>query len=256
MLKERLKNATPFLLSVGIHSTLVAATLLMAQDNETPMAQESRVTLSLSNYTVAKQEPKAQPQSVQKSVPKKELKKQETKVKKEQPKKTIKKEIKKEVVQKKQITPQQVVQEEKEIVQPTEAFAPQVSNEVTPPLEEKKVSRAPLQQETLQKQEQTPSKQNSPEIDPTTLGQIRFMIQNSLVYPAMARRLKIEGVVLVHFILTRDGRVKSALIEQKSGSTSLDSKALETVLGLSGEYPKLPKEMQLKIPIAFSLKHS
>ncbi|MCD6258630.1 MAG: energy transducer TonB [Helicobacteraceae bacterium] len=243
MLKERLKNATPFLLSVGIHSTLVAATLLMAQDNETPMAQESRVILSLSNYTVVKQEPK--PQQIQKNTPKKE-----------EPKKTIKKEIKKEVVQKKQTTPQQTVQK-KEIVPPAEAFAPQKSNEVAPVEEIQEISRAPKQEKTVTKAvQQATAKQNSPQIDPTTLGQIRFMIQNSLVYPAMARRLKIEGVVLVHFILTRDGRVKSALIEQKSGSTSLDSKALETVLGLSGEYPKLPKEMQLKIPIAFSLKHS
>ncbi|MDY0120796.1 MAG: TonB family protein [Sulfurimonas sp.] len=245
MLKERLRNATPFLLSVGIHSTLVAATLLMAQENETPKIQESRMALSLSSYVVAKQEPIPQP--VKKSVPKKEVKKQETKVKKE---------IKKEVVQKKQTTPQQTVQK-KEIVPPAEAFAPQKSNEVAPVEEIQEISRAPKQEKTVTKavQQATP-KQNSPQIDPTTLGQIRFMIQNSLIYPSMARRLKIEGVVYVAFTLTRDGRVKSASIEQKSGSTSLDSKALETVLGLSGEYPKLPKEMQLKIPIAFSLKHS
>lgn len=254
MLKERLRNVTPFLLSVGIHSTLVAATLLMAQENETPKIQESRVALSLSSYVVAKQEPIPQP--VKKSVPKKEVKKQETKVKKEEPKKIIKKEIKKEVVQKKQTTPQQTVQK-KEIVPPAEAFAPQQSNEVAPVEEIQEISRAPKQKKTVTKavQQATP-KQISPQIDPTTLGQIRFMIQNSLIYPSMARRLKIEGVVYVAFTLTRDGRVKSASIEQKSGSTSLDSKALETVLGLSGEYPKLQKEMQLKIPIAFSLKHS
>ena len=246
MFRERLKKATPFLLSVGIHSTLVAATLMMAQENETPKIQESRVTLSLSSYVVAKQEPIPQP--VQKSEPKKELKKQQTKVKKE---------IKKEVLKKKEKTPQQVVQKDKEVVPPAEAFAPQKSNEVAPVEEIQEISRAPKQEKPLREEmQQTTQKQISPQIDPTTLGLIRSMIQNSLIYPSMARRLKIEGVVYVAFTLTRDGRVKSALIEQKSGSTSLDSKALETVLGLSGEYPKLSKEMQLKIPIAFSLKHS
>ena len=243
MLKLRLRKATPFLVSVGLHSTLVAATFLIATQEDVPKMQESRVVLVLSSYVANKVEPQAQ------EAPKPQ-------VKKEEPKKMPQKEIvKKQIVKKQQTTPQQAVQK-KEIVPPAEAFAPQKSHEVAPTVTKQEVSRAPIQQEPFIQDKPTPSKQISPQIDPATLGQIRFMIQNSLIYPAMARRLKIEGVVFVAFTLTCDGRVKSATVEQKSGSTSLDSKALETVLGLSGEYPKLQKEMQLKIPIAFSLKHS
>ena len=82
------------------------------------------------------------------------------------------------------------------------------------------------------------------------------MIQRSLIYPSMAKRLRLEGVVYIRFVLTPDGYVKKAEIVEKSGSGLLDRRALETVKDLSGEYPRLSREMQLKIPIVFSLRKS
>ncbi len=97
---------------------------------------------------------------------------------------------------------------------------------------------------------------SSEEINGATLGRIRAMIENSLTYPAIARKLRLEGTVTVSFLLKPSGLVEKAEILSSSGSTLLDTKAIQTVLALSGEYPTLPKAVYLKIPIAFSLKKS
>ena len=79
------------------------------------------------------------------------------------------------------------------------------------------------------------------------------MIENALTYPAIARRLRLEGTAVVSFILRPNGLVEKAEIATTSGSTLLDAKALQTVLGLSGEYPTLTRTAFLKIPITFTL---
>lgn len=92
------------------------------------------------------------------------------------------------------------------------------------------------------------------EIDGAALGAIRAMIEKALVYPAMARRLKLEGIVDISFILNPNGSVKDVSVVNSSGSTLLDKKAVETVLALSGSYPKQKNTLKLSIPIAFELR--
>jgi periplasmic protein TonB len=92
--------------------------------------------------------------------------------------------------------------------------------------------------------------------DATVLGQIRAMIENAITYPAVARRLRIEGVVVLSFMLASDGAVAKAEVLESSGSTVLDRKALKTLWELSGDFPSLESPTQLTIPISFSLKKS
>lgn len=94
------------------------------------------------------------------------------------------------------------------------------------------------------------------DINGATLGRIRAMIESSLTYPSIARKLRLEGTVTVSFILRPNGLVEKAEILSSSGSTLLDTKAIQTVLALSGDYPTIPKTAYLKIPIAFSLTKS
>lgn len=94
------------------------------------------------------------------------------------------------------------------------------------------------------------------DINGATLGRIRAMIESSLTYPSIARKLRLEGTVIVSFILKPDGLVERAEILTSSGSNLLDTKAIQTVLALSGEYPSPVKTVYLKIPIAFSLTKS
>jgi TonB family protein len=94
------------------------------------------------------------------------------------------------------------------------------------------------------------------DINGATLGRIRALIENSLIYPPIARKLRLEGTVVVSFILKPDGLVEKAEIVTSSGSNILDKKAIQTVLELSGDYPPLTNTAYLTIPIAFSPKKS
>ncbi|MDD2950921.1 MAG: energy transducer TonB, partial [Sulfuricurvum sp.] len=88
------------------------------------------------------------------------------------------------------------------------------------------------------------------------LGNIRAMIEHAITYPAIARKLRIEGIVVVSFVLKPNGIVEAAKIITTSGSTLLDTKAIQTILSLSGDYPALGKTFELSIPIAFNLHKS
>lgn len=91
------------------------------------------------------------------------------------------------------------------------------------------------------------------EVDGAMLGRIRTMIENTLTYPAIARKLRLEGTVIVSFMLKTRGLVEKVEIITSSGSALLDSKAVQTVLALNGDYPALPETTFLKVPITFSL---
>jgi TonB family protein len=106
------------------------------------------------------------------------------------------------------------------------------------------------------KQESQNNKSSSNEIEKTNLGCIRSMIENAITYPTIARKLKLEGVVFAYFILKPDGTVDTVKVVTTSGSDILDKKAIQTILGLSGQYPAIGKTFELSIPIAFSLKKS
>ncbi len=96
----------------------------------------------------------------------------------------------------------------------------------------------------------------SDEINGATLGRIRAMIENALTYPSIAKKLHIEGTVSVSFTLKPNGVVEDIHVLTSSGSSLLDTKAIDTVRQLSGEYPPLNQTACLKIPITFSLTSS
>lgn len=91
------------------------------------------------------------------------------------------------------------------------------------------------------------------DISGAALGHIRAMIEKAIIYPTIARKLRLEGIVTVFFILNSDGTVDQLHISTTSGSKILDDKALNTILSLSGNFPALGKTVELRIPIAFKL---
>lgn len=94
------------------------------------------------------------------------------------------------------------------------------------------------------------------DIGGAALGHIRAMIEKAITYPAIARKLRLEGTVTVTFTLQSDGTVETAQVKRTSGSNLLDAKAVQTILSLSGDYPALGKTVELSIPIAFNLHQS
>lgn len=229
-----------FFASLLIHATLLATSLyLLESPQEVELPKEpSTVVVSLSAY-----KPMAEPKKVEpltKKEVEKELDKPHKKVVKKAP-----------LAKQTPVTPAKTLQKiptplKQELIS-SEAFTPHASNETS--------TQEPTQDNSFSPKKIQPDLSKS-QITPTTLGVIRALIQNALVYPAVAKKLKLEGVVIISFVLTKDGQVESAFIHTKSGSDSLDSKALKTVVALSGEYPHLDKKVDLKIPISFSLQKS
>lgn len=101
-----------------------------------------------------------------------------------------------------------------------------------------------------------------PDFDPAALdrfwAEVRSRIARNQKYPLWARRNNIEGVVVVRFALTREGRVQKAEVEKSSGHSVLDEAALEAVLQ-GDPYPPAPEGVSAgqlvgKVPIRFSLQ--
>lgn len=76
-------------------------------------------------------------------------------------------------------------------------------------------------------------------------------------YPEQARRAHTEGMVLLRFIMDRQGRVTDAWIESGSGSTALDAEALVTIQRAQPLPPipaQLPGSLKLVLPLTFNLE--
>lgn len=102
-----------------------------------------------------------------------------------------------------------------------------------------------------------------PEFDPAAVdrfwAEVRSRIAKNQTYPLWARRNNIEGVVVVRFSLTREGRVQKVELEKSSGHAVLDEAAVEAVLQ-GDPYPPAPEgvssgQLVGKVPIRFSLQN-
>jgi protein TonB len=84
-------------------------------------------------------------------------------------------------------------------------------------------------------------------------------IKKASYYPRKAARKKDRGVVLVRFILWKDGRVDDIEISRSSGSKLLDEAAVETMRKATKDFPKFPQSLQADhliyaVPIVFKGK--
>ena len=89
------------------------------------------------------------------------------------------------------------------------------------------------------------------------LTRSRSLIQRYKQYPLMARKMGVEGTVLVVAALERDGTLHRCEILQSSGSLLLDNAALRSVRAVA-KFPQFPAELHadtidLRIPITFRL---
>ena len=76
-------------------------------------------------------------------------------------------------------------------------------------------------------------------------------------YPRAARQARIEGVVMLHFVMDADGKVLSAEIAKSSGRPLLDEEAL-ALIRRAQPLPALPADFPTRtldavVPIEFSL---
>jgi len=89
------------------------------------------------------------------------------------------------------------------------------------------------------------------------LGELLAQLNRFKQYPPQAKAAHIEGVVMLHFVLDRSGRLLSAEIAQSSGRPALDREAL-ALIARAQPLPPMPAEMgptlDAVVPINFSLR--
>lgn len=234
------RNIKSFIVSLVIYVTLAMLVLYFTVDHAIQLPKpEEKITISLAEFASSSgdidQTKKSQPQNnPSKPIAKPQIRKN---VSKATPSKTPQK------------MPSQstLVSSEGSALLATPQVAPLISP--SPLIDSPHLNVSPEIKNELQR-----SLHSSNEIGGATLGQIRAMIKNAITYPAIARKLRLEGVAIIFFILKPDGTVQTAKVVTTSGSDMLDKKAIQTILSLSGQYPALGKTFELSIPIAFSLK--
>lgn len=131
------------------------------------------------------------------------------------------------------------------------------SNEV-PSIDTSKISQTMVSNASEQS---TTSVQESKSSSPSDtlayyLLSVRKKIQSHLIYPSMARKMNLEGEIMVQFAINTDGEVdKTSLkIFKSSGTKILDKYALEAVLDAS-PFEKPPhEEMNIHVPVIFKVK--
>ncbi|HET7086743.1 MAG TPA: energy transducer TonB [Rhizomicrobium sp.] len=89
------------------------------------------------------------------------------------------------------------------------------------------------------------------------LARVLAQLNRFKQYPRAARQARIEGRVMLHFVMTADGRVQSAEIAQSSGRPILDAEAL-ALIQRAQPLPALPADfptptLDAVVPIEFSL---
>jgi protein TonB len=90
------------------------------------------------------------------------------------------------------------------------------------------------------------------------LGRLLAQLNRFKQYPRAARQARIEGVVMLHFVMNADGRVESFDIAKSSGRPVLDAEAL-ALIQRAQPLPALPADFPTRtldavVPVEFSLK--
>lgn len=87
---------------------------------------------------------------------------------------------------------------------------------------------------------------------------VRDKLQENLSYPLMAKRLQIEGTVIVRFVIEKDGSVNENTIKivKSSGSKILDKQAIITVKNSIPFKPPPEGRIFIEIPVVFEIIRS
>ena len=87
---------------------------------------------------------------------------------------------------------------------------------------------------------------------------VRDRLQENLAYPLMAKRLQIEGTVVVRFIIEENGSVNEDTIKivKSSGSKILDKQAIITVKNSIPFKPPPEGRIVIEIPVVFEIIRS
>ena len=83
------------------------------------------------------------------------------------------------------------------------------------------------------------------------LAQIRNLINQNVKYPNRARKLSIQGVVLVRFKILENGNVEDITI--LNGHKFLQEATIEAIMEASKKFPKVNNTIEIQIPIEYKI---
>ncbi|MFA7070781.1 MAG: TonB family protein [Sulfurimonas sp.] len=230
-----------FVIAIVISSLLHGGIFYSLDEPPLKLKPKEMVEISMVDEVVAKKldEPKRveKPKPVQK--PKPVLKR----VQKPKPKKPAPKpELKQEELKQEELKQEELKQEEPKQEEPKQEVVETSERVDEPQVDEQSASQT----------EQNLSASSS-ELD-SYLAKLRAKIEQNLRYPLLAKRLKLEGEVMISFSILDDGAIKKLTIISSSGSKSLDEAAIKTIEAILPFEKPPKKDMQVEVPIRFSLR--
>ncbi len=82
---------------------------------------------------------------------------------------------------------------------------------------------------------------------------INKLVRLNISYPSRARKMLMEGSVIVSFVVRLDGSIKDIIIKQSSGYSILDKNAIKAIKK-AAPFPSPPVEATITIPITYRLE--
>ncbi|HEC1547085.1 TPA: energy transducer TonB [Campylobacter upsaliensis] len=130
-----------------------------------------------------------------------------------------------------------------------QALTPKQSSKIAP---KKPLVKAPskTQAKSLNETASLTPKQS----EESTLNKIQEAIQKAQIYPPIAQKKRMSGVVKVEFMWMSDKTLADLKIIQSSGYTLLDKSALESIRKASLNFPSYERNLKITLPISYEIK--
>ncbi|EHQ1322967.1 energy transducer TonB [Campylobacter upsaliensis] len=151
------------------------------------------------------------------------------------------------------------IQKESYLAPEKQALTSKQSSKIAPKKSQSKTSAKPLNERiensNLKSNESTKSSTlSSKQSEESALNKIQEAIQKAQIYPLIAQKKRMSGVVKVEFMWMSDKTLADLKIIQSSGYTLLDKSALEGIRKASLNFPSYERNLKITLPISYEIK--
>lgn len=152
-----------------------------------------------------------------------------------------------------------IAQKDNHLVSEKQTLDPKQSFKIVPKKSQSKTSAKPLNERiensNLKSNESIKSSNlSSKQSEEIALNKIREAIQKAQIYPLIAQKKRMSGVVKVEFIWKSDKTLADLKIIQSSGYTLLDKSALESIRKASLNFPSYERNLKITLPVSYEIK--
>ncbi|EMJ0665490.1 energy transducer TonB [Campylobacter upsaliensis] len=151
------------------------------------------------------------------------------------------------------------IQNESYLAPEKQALTSKQSSKIASKKSQSKTSAKPLNERiensNLKSNESTKSSiLSSKQSEESALNKIQEAIQKAQIYPLIAQKKRMSGVVKVEFMWMSDKTLADLKIIQSSGYTLLDKSALESIRKASLNFPSYERNLKITLPISYEIK--